>query len=86
MCFILLDFTVNVARESEHSGISEYESETPPSESLKSIKEVARARIKEAKERSKEKPSHAKQEKVFRKNERKSSASKLPRPMEGLGP
>ena len=79
-----LDFTVNVARQSEHSGISEYDSETPPSESLKSIKEVAKARMKEAMERNKEKGSDIKKEKTSRTKEPKSSASKLPRPMEGL--
>ena len=71
--------------EERSSENSEYESDSPPSESLKSIKEVAKARIKEAKERNKEKGgNHVQKQKISEDKERRSSISRLPRPLQGL--
>ena len=81
---IFVDFAVNVGSESQHSVVSENDSETPPSDSLKSIKEVAKARIREAKEKTKAKGSTIGREKSPRIKERIPSSSRLPRPFQGL--
>ena len=64
--------------------MSENDSEMPPSDSLKSIKEVAKARIQEAKEKTKARGSATGKEDTPGIQERKSSSSKLPRPFQGL--
>lgn len=62
--------------ESQHLSVDD--SDSPPSESLRSIKEIAKSRMREVKERSKEKVNTSQKEIKGNKN-----ASKLPRPFSG---
>ena len=81
---LCVDIPVNASRELQQSSVADYDSDTPPSDSLRTIKEVAKARLKEAKEKNKDKVGTSSSDRIPGSNERKSSLSRLPRPLGGL--